>query len=153
MRAHPFDCGNATCMHCQANVTIIIIFIITMAAFCRDGFLLVSHNHRHHHYQNPSEEVGFVRLSCHLRLLRRTDYYNWCFSLSSSSLSLPFLLLINCDPIFILEEKVKSLFVIHSFACRPGCGNYMDLALYNQRNLWWSSWCRSSWCRSSWWWW
>ena len=82
MRAHPFDCGNATCMHCQANViiiiitTIIIIFIITMAAFCPDGFLLGSHHHHHHHYQNPSEEVGFVRLSCHLRLLRRTDYYN-----------------------------------------------------------------------------
>ena len=81
MRAHPFDCGNATCMHCQANVIIIIIiiiiiFIISMAAFCHDGFLLVSHHHRHHHYQSSSEEVGLVRLSCHLRLLRRTDYYN-----------------------------------------------------------------------------
>ena len=81
MRAHPFDCGNATCMHCQANViiiitTIIIIFIITMAAFCHDGILLVSHHHRHHHYQSSSVEVGFLRLSCHLRLLRPTDYYN-----------------------------------------------------------------------------
>ena len=32
MRAHPFDCGNATCMHSKAIVVIVITIIIIIAS-------------------------------------------------------------------------------------------------------------------------